>query len=344
MFELQQTTHRRWNALTGQAIQVSPHRMERPWQGREEEESPIVLPAYDPHCYLCPGNTRSEGRERNLDYDSTYVFDNDFSALQADVPAIGAESHPLLRASEVRGTCRVLCFSPRHDLTLARMSVETIGAVVDVWSQQVEELSSRYRWVQVFENKGELMGCSNPHPHGQIWALDTLPAMAAAEDKQQRLYTSAHGGPLLVDYADLESECQERVVDASEYWLAVVPWWAEWPFELLLLPRRRVGHLPELTIEERRELAQVLQRCLARYDNLFRTSFPYSMGWHGAPVGDGSHWQLHAHFFPPLLRSATVRKFMVGYEMLAEPQRDLTAEAAAALLRDLPLEHYANKD
>jgi UDPglucose--hexose-1-phosphate uridylyltransferase len=353
--------HRRCNPLTGRWILVSPHRTLRPWQGKQEATATEQRPAYDPHCYLCPGNVRAVDAV-NPDYASTYVFTNDYPALLPEspdggaaddpllrlpaasatpltrLPAGGDADDPLLRRQAVRGTCRVVCFSPRHDWTLPEMPLPQIRNVVDVWAEQIEELGRSYRWVQVFENKGAIMGCSNPHPHGQIWASDTLPEEPALEDRCQADYLRQHGSPLLVDYARREEELQERVVVANEHWLAVVPYWATWPFETLLLPRRRhVLRLPELTGSERDQLADVLKRLLTRYDNLFATSFPYSMGWHGAPFHQPhiDHWQLHAHFYPPLLRSATVKKFMVGYEMLGEPQRDLTPEQAARRLRDL---------
>lgn len=340
--------HRRYNPLTGEWILVSPHRAERPWRGQVEKPPEETRPAYDPTCYLCPGNQRAGG-VRNPPYTGTFVFTNDFAALLPDTPKTEMSSR-LLRAVGEPGTCRVICFSPRHDLTLPEMSVAEIRAVVDVWAEQTAELGQRYRWVQVFENKGEIMGCSNPHPHGQVWAGSTLPNEPAKEERQQRAYLERHGVPLLVEYMELEAAEQERVVVEDKHWLAVVPFWAIWPFETLLLPRRHVLRLPDLSEAERGALAGVLKRLLTRYDNLFQVSFPYSMGWHGAPTGpsahsedaDGKylHWQLHAHFYPPLLRSATVKKFMVGYEMLAEAQRDLTAEQAAARLRALPEVHY----
>jgi UDPglucose--hexose-1-phosphate uridylyltransferase len=238
-----------------------------------------------------------------------------------------------------------MCFSPRHDLTLAEMDAGDIEKVVELWAQQTAELGQSYRWVQIFENKGEIMGCSNPHPHGQIWAVSSLPNEPAKEDRQQGGYAEEQGRPMLLDYADLEAGGQ-RVIIENDLWLALVPFWALWPFETLVLPKRHVLRLPDLSEEERRALAEVLKRLLTRYDNLFRTSFPYSMGWHGAPFGEGDHrhWQLHAHFYPPLLRSATVKKFMVGYEMLGEPQRDLTPEQAAARLRELPEVHYKERN
>lgn len=334
--------HRRYNLLTGEWILVSPHRTQRPWLGQVERPPQEDRPQYDPTCYLCPGNQRA-GDERNPQYDSTFVFTNDFAALLPDTLIAETAPDSLLRFESVQGTCRVICFSPRHDLTLPLMSVEAIRGVIDVWAAQTTELGQRYRWVQVFENKGEMMGASNPHPHGQVWAGSALPNEAAKEDHQQRAYYEQHSRLLLVDYANREAERKERIVVESEHWLVVVPYWAIWPFETLLMPRRLVLRLPDLSDAERDALAQILKRLLTKYDNLFEISFPYSMGWHGAPTGgaDGTgHWQLHAHFYPPLLRSATVRKFMVGYEMLAEAQRDLTPEQAAERLRGLSEIHY----
>jgi UDPglucose--hexose-1-phosphate uridylyltransferase len=332
--------HRRYNPLNGEWVLVSPQRTQRPWLGQVEKLSLAARPAYDPDCYLCPGNLRASG-ERNPQYASTFVFTNDFSALLPDPPIDEDVCHPLFRAQAVQGTCRVLCFSPRHDLTLPEMELSDIRRVVDLWADQVKELGARYRWVQIFENKGEMMGCSNPHPHGQVWAIDALPNEAAKEDHYQQVYFLENKRPLLMDYVVMECEQKERVVIENRHWTAVVPYWAVWPFEALLLPRRHVLHLDDLEDDEREDLAEILKRLLTCYDNLFEISFPYSMGWHGAPGGDGEkhHWQLHAHFYPPLLRSATVKKFMVGYEMLAEAQRDLTAEQAAQRLRELPDEY-----
>jgi UDPglucose--hexose-1-phosphate uridylyltransferase len=342
MFNPTDHPHRRLNPLTGEWVQVSPHRMKRPWQGQVEKTPPDTRPAYDPTCYLCPGNARA-GDARNPDYRHTFVFDNDFSGLLPDVPP-GSGQHPLLGLEAVRGTCRVICFSPRHDLTLPEMSTADIRRVVDVWAEQTAVLGEQYRWVQVFENKGAIMGCSNPHPHGQIWALDALPNEPFKEDRAQHRYREENGRSLLLDYLHLELEQQERLVVENDHWVALVPYWAVWPFELLLLPRRHVLRLPDLGEPERDALADILKRLLTRYDNLFETAFPYSMGWHGAPFGgENNHWQLHAHFYPPLLRSATVKKFMVGYEMLGEPQRDLTAEQAAERLRALSEVHYRTR-
>ena len=343
--ELFDGPHRRYDPLTDGWVLVSPDRTARPWQGATDGDRAEQRPAHDPACYLCPGNARAGGN-RNPDYDGTFVFDNDFPSLRPDTAAATWSPSPLLHAEAQPGLCRVLCFHPRHDLTLARMRTEQIRSVVEVWVDQVRELSQRFAWVQLFENRGEQMGASNPHPHGQLWALTRLPQRVAVEDRQQRHWCGELGAPLLVRYGDLEAAEGRRVVVDNDHWVAVVPFWAVWPFEILLLPRRHVRRLPELDDAERDALADVLRRLLVRYDNLFAYPFPYSMGWHGAPgAGDGDgHWQLHAHFYPPLLRSAAVRKFMVGFEMLGEAQRDLTAEHAAARLRDLPAEHHLDLD
>ena len=329
--DLQSQPHRRFNALTAEWVLVSPHRRERPWQG-ELESSGSMRSSFDPDCYLCPGNVRANG-EANPNYAETFVFANDFPAL---IPDAAVEDGPtgLTWAKPVRGECRVVCYSPRHDLTMAEMPVEAIRRVVDVWSEQIAELGERYASVQVFENKGAAMGCSNPHPHGQIWACDVVPTIVSLEGRNQAYYQQELGRSLLGHYVEKELEACERIVLESERWVWLVPFWAVWPFETMLLPKRDVKRLPGLTTEERDDLAAILRSGLQKYDRLFGTSFPYSMGWHGAPfVEDDLGWHLHAHFYPPLLRSASVRKFMVGYEMLAEAQRDLTAEEAAERLR-----------
>jgi UDPglucose--hexose-1-phosphate uridylyltransferase len=337
-------SHRRRNPLTGQWVLVSPHRAKRPWQGQQELAEVEERPAHDPACYLCAGNLRVTG-ERNPSYSGTFVFTNDFAAMMQDTPSAEIEADPLFQLHEARGTSRVICYSSDHSKTLPELSLPAIGAVIDTWCVQSDELGRHYPWVQVFENKGAMMGCSNPHPHGQIWATSFLPNEAAAEDHHQRAHFAQHGRSMLLELAERESAQGDRVVVQTAHWLAIVPFWANWPFEVLLLPRFEVQRLPQLDSVQRTDLALALKRLTSRYDNLFQCSFPYSMGWHGAPFGgnsesDDAAWQLHAHFYPPLLRSATVRKFMVGFEMLAEAQRDLTPEQAATLLRTVSDQHY----
>jgi UDPglucose--hexose-1-phosphate uridylyltransferase len=330
------------NPLTGEWVLVSPHRTERPWLGQLEAPAAEALPAHDPACYLCPGNPRAGG-VRNPDYRSTFVFENDYPALLEDTARGRSERHLLLRAEAEPGTCRVVCYSPRHDLPLARLPLEAIARVVDCWCEEVRELEAcaGIGYVQVFENRGAMMGASNPHPHGQIWASASLPNEVEKERRCQREHLRVHGSCLLCELLALELELGERIVCANEGFVALVPFWAVWPFEALVLPRRHRGSLEELDPGERLDLAAILRALTARYDNLFRAPFPYSMGIHGRPPGEpdpGFH--LHLHLYPPLLRSATVRKFMVGYELLGTPQRDLTAESAAARLRALPERHY----
>jgi UDPglucose--hexose-1-phosphate uridylyltransferase len=331
--------HRRLNPLTGRWVLVSPHRGDRPWLGQVDPVGGGQLPSHDPDCHLCPGNTRANGAV-NPAYEGVWTFDNDFPALYP-AGAGDAEGDPLFRAQPVSGTCRVICFSPDHGRTLPELTPAQARAVIDCWADQSRELGRRFAWVQIFENKGAMMGCSNPHPHGQIWASDHLPDEPMIEDGNQRSYLVDHSRKMLLDVAEREAGGPREVV-ATQHWLAIVPWWATWPFETLLLPRFPVTRLDELDDTQRHDLAIALQELTTRYDNLFGTSFPYSMGWHGAPFtpGDHRHWQLHAHFYPPLLRSATVRKFMVGYELLAEAQRDLTPEQAAERLRATSPVHY----
>jgi len=340
--EISDSPHRRLNALTGEWVLVSPHRMKRPWQGKVEETPLDERPSYDPTCYLCPGNQRAGGL-RNPNYESTYVFTNDFASLLPDTELITkTDLHDLMRTDSVRGTCRVICFSPRHNLTLAEMQSGDIRKVVEVWTDQVEELGREYRWVQVFENKGDIMGCSNPHPHGQIWAGSSLPNEPEKEDRRQRDFFDRHRSILLLDYLAEEVESGERIIVQNQHWIVLVPFWGVWPFETLLVPKNHRPRLTDLSDEERDSLADIMKQHLVRYDNLFRCSFPYTMGWHGAPhdYANYEYWQLHAHYYPPLLRSAMIKKYMVGYEMLSEPQRDLTPEQVAVRLRGLSEKHY----
>ncbi|MGE7204060.1 UDP-glucose--hexose-1-phosphate uridylyltransferase [Sphingomonas sp. NPDC019816] len=322
--------HRRRNLLSGEWVLVSPHRAKRPWQG---EEAPPPAPRgarHDASCYLCPGNLRMNG-ERNPDYTGPFVFANDFAALLPDTPS--PEDDPLFPAAGARGEARVICYSPDHTRTLPELSDAERRVLVDAWAAQSVELGARWAHVEVFENKGAMMGCSSPHPHGQVWASDFIPQHVAREDETQRAWYAARGTVLLDEVAAAEED-GPRLVEANDHWLAIVPWWAAWPFETLIIARDPVLRLEDLSDASRDALAVLLGRLMARYDNLFATSFPYSFGWHGAPHGgDGVGWRLHAHVYPPLLRSATVRKFMVGFEMLGETQRDLTPEQAAERLR-----------
>ncbi|XP_075382811.1 galactose-1-phosphate uridylyltransferase isoform X1 [Mycteria americana] len=339
--------HARYNPLRDDWVLVSAHRVKRPWQGQLEKPPPEDVPRWDANNPLCPGATRANG-EVNPQYEGTFVFPNDFPALQPDAPEPGDSDHPLFQAAAARGVCKVMCFHPWSDLTLPLMSLAEIRAVIDAWAELAAELGASYPWVQIFENKGAMMGCSNPHPHCQVWASSFLPNEARLEDRTQRQHLSQHGVPMLLEYAEQEARRKERLVVENTDWLVVVPYWATWPYQTLLLPRRHVCRLQDLRKGERDSLASIMQRLLIKYDNLFEVSFPYSMGWHGAPTGpyleeDCGHWQLHAHYYPPLLRSATVRKFMVGYEMLAQAQRDLTPEQAAERLRSLPEVHYKRR-
>ena len=336
MFDWKQDPHRRLNPLTGEWVLVSPHRTQRPWQGQVEEAARAAQPEYDPTCYLCPGNERAGGA-RNPRYTSTFVFDNDFAALRPDTPPDRFDEDGLLVAQGEPGICRVVCFSPRHDLTIAHMEPADLRRVVDTWAGQYRELGAResIRYVQIFENRGAMMGCSNAHPHCQIWSNSHLPNEVSKEQAAQLEWREARARCLICDYAALEAARRERLVDENASWMAVVPFWAVWPFETMVMPRRHVAAIDSLDDAERDGLADILKRLTARYDRLFATPFPYSMGFHQSPTDGEAHpeWHLHLHFHPPLLRSATVRKFLVGYELLAAPQRDLTPEAAAERLR-----------
>ncbi len=338
MLDLAAQPHRRFNPLTREWVLVSPHRTERPWQGQVEGSTAAARPQYDPSCYLCPGNVRAGG-VRNPAYSSTFVFDNDYATLRPDTPSGASALDDLLVAEAEPGVCRVVCLSPRHDLTVADMSIPDLRTVVDTWISQQNELAGLpfINYVQIFENRGEMMGCSNPHPHCQIWASRALPNEIAKEQASQLSFRQSKGVCLLCDYLALERKTGERIVCENDSFTAVVPFWAVWPFETMLLAKRHIAGIEQLDEAERGGLADILSSVTRRYDKLFAVSFPYSMGFHQRPTDDEPHeeWHLHAHFLPPLLRSATVRKFMVGYELLATPQRDITPEAAAARLREV---------
>lgn len=322
--------------------------MKRPWSGQVEKVDEIKgLPEFDPKNPLCPRVKRGNG-ETNPDYKSTFVFNNDFPALLEYAPEPPKPEEDLFRSEAAIGACKVMCFSPKSNVTVPLMSVDELVAVVDEWTVQLKQLGQKYTWVQIFENKGALMGCSNPHPHCQIWASSFMPNEAAVKDANFKRYFDTHKStPMLLDYAKLEMEKDKRIVCHNNDWLAVVPFWATWPYETMVMPKQRhILRMTDLTEDERRSLADIMKQLTTRYDNLFQTSFPYSMGFHGAPTGpemdarNDEHWQFHALYYPPLLRSATVKKFMVGYEMLANSQRDLTAEQAALKLRELDSLHY----
>jgi len=341
--KLTNTPHRRLNPLTGEWVLVSPQRTQRPWQGRIEHAATQAQPTYDPECYLCPGNNRA-GEMQNPKYTSTFAFDNDFPALIANVPDVCVQESQLLVARSEPGVSRVVCFSPRHDLTIPRMTSKELRNVIDVWVEEYKSLGSRssINYVEIFENRGAMIGASNPHPHCQIWANENVPNLPGREQQKQEAYRAEHDRCLLCDYVALEARLGERVVCENDSFMVLVPFWAVWPFETMLLSKRHFAGMDELQDGERTELGDMLRQITTRYDNLFEVPFPYTMGFHQRPTDGQPHpeWHFHAHYLPPLLRSATVQKFMVGYELLATPQRDITPEAAAERLRSLPVEHY----
>ncbi|MGD2035371.1 MAG: UDP-glucose--hexose-1-phosphate uridylyltransferase [Bacteroidales bacterium] len=342
-FNLKEHPHRRYNSLTGEWVLVSPHRAKRPWQGQVEKHEAISLPDYDPECYLCPGNIRAGGKQ-NPQYTDTFIFVNDFSSLLPDTPSGSIHEDGLFIAESEQGICKVICFSPRHNLTVPKMTTDDIRKVIRVWIDEFRKLGelNYINQVQIFENKGSMMGCSNPHPHCQIWAQKNLPVEIVKEQKQQSEYYHQHKHTLLSAYLKSELEKQVRIVCENDHFVALVPFWAVWPFEVMVVCRHQISHIAELDDKGQTDLADIYKQLTIRYDNLFQTSFPYSMGFHQAPTDGRDHpeWHLHMHFYPPLLRSATIKKFMVGYELLANPQRDITAEQSADRLRNLPAKHY----
>ncbi len=343
-FNMEDHPHRRLNVLTGEWVLVSPHRAKRPWQGQVEKISEEKRPEHDPKCYLCPGNERVGGH-LNPQYTEPFVFVNDFSALLNDTPEGGVNSKDgLFQAKSESGICKVICFSPRHDLTVPEMEVSEIKKVVDLWVQEYKSIGENdfVNYVQIFENKGSVMGCSNPHPHGQIWSSSSVPNEPAKEQEKMLEYYNKNGRSLLGDYVSAELEKKERVLFENDHFVGLVPYWAVWPFEAMIVSKRHVTSLTDLTEEEKEAFAAAYKELTVMYDNLFEVSFPYSAGIHQKPTDGEDHpeWHLHMHFYPPLLRSATVKKFMVGYEMLGNPQRDITAETSAQRLRDLSKVHY----
>lgn len=337
-FSLAEHSHRRLNILTGEWVQVSPHRTKRPWQGKNEATSNDKRPEYDENCYLCPGNERANG-EVNPQYEEVLIFQNDFAALSEDIPSGEVNEDDLLVAKSEKGICKVICFSPRHDLTLADMEVENIAKVTEAWKKEYLELAQRpeVNYVQIFENKGAIMGCSNPHPHGQIWATETIPDVPAREHETQLNYYQKNGKTLLGDYLKKELELKERIIVENDHFVALVPFWAVWPYETIIISREPVSDLGKMESPQLNSLADIIKKVTKVYDQVFDTSFPYSGGIHQSPTDGKDHpeWHFHMHFFPPLLRSATVKKFMVGFEMLGNPQRDITAEYSANLLREI---------
>lgn len=345
-FDRNKHPHRRYNPLLDEWILVSPQRANRPWQGQKEDITEENRPVYDPDCYLCSGNIRANGA-RNPEYKGTYVFNNDFGALLNEEVGFSEEHSGFFTLLPERGINRVVCFSENHSLTLPEMSVEQIKSVVDIWQEQFNELAAlnHINYIQIFENKGSVMGCSNPHPHGQIWAQSSIPAMVQKTQDQLKFYFEKNNRTLLEDYLQQETKAAERMVTENEYFAALVPFWASWPYETMIISKQKRENIAAFSEEEKESFALIIKNLTTIYDNLFEASFPYSAGIHQSPTDEKEHpeWHFHMHFYPPLLRSAEIKKFMVGYEMLAEPQRDITPEQSAAILRNLPTIHYKKK-
>lgn len=340
---LEEFPHRRYNILNGEWILVSPHRNKRPWQGKNDEPLEHIITHYDPNCYLCPRNHRANG-EQNSNYSGPYSFVNDFSALLPETSQL-SESTGLLKAKTEAGICKVVCFSADHAASMATLSIPQITDVVLLWQKEYSNMGrlKNINYIQIFENKGAVMGCSNPHPHGQIWAQESLPTEVLKKQQKQEEYWSIHHKSLLLTYISQETEQNKRIIAQNEAFIAMVPYWAAWPFEVMILPLNHYQHIGQLSLNENKLFAAIIKIVTVKYDNLFKTSFPYSCGIHQAPT-DGlphSEWHFHMSFYPPLLRSASIKKFMVGYEMFAESQRDITPERAAQLLREQSEIHYS---
>lgn len=345
-FDYKEHPHRRYNPLLDEWILVSPQRAKRPWQGQQEKIAVQEVVVYDSDCYLCPGNARVNG-DINPEYEGVFVFKNDFGALMEQEVEFIEQENDFFTIKPERGINKVICFSENHSLTLPEMEEKDIVKIIEKWQEEYKILGDLdyINHVQIFENKGAVMGCSNPHPHGQIWAQSSIPTMVKRTQNNLKKYYEKKGSSLLKDYLEKELEAKERIIFENEDFVVLVPFWATWPYETMIISKRHIKNIAEFSEKENNSFAEVLKRLTIVYDNLFETSFPYSAGIHQAPTDGKSNeeWHFHMHFYPPLLRSATVKKFMVGYEMLAEAQRDITPEQSANILKNLPNIHYKKK-